>query len=431
MKILILGSGGREHVLGWKIKQSTLLKDLYFAPGNAGTSYLGENLPIQPDEIPKLLEFALSHKIDLTVVGPETPLVLGIAEEFSRRGLCLFGPDSNGAKLEGSKLWAKQFMVKHQIPTAPAEFFTSCEKAEQFLESALFPVVIKADGLAQGKGVVICKTKEEARQTLRCFMVQKSLGKSGETVLIESFLEGEEISCFAFFNGSSFVYLGEARDYKKAYDKNQGPNTGGMGAVSSSSLISPQIRERIKEQIFARVLQGLLKEKIQYRGILYAGLILTHEGAKILEFNARFGDPEAQVLIPRIQGDLLPFLLSSAKGEKLSESISLCSQTYVGVVVAAKGYPGEYKKGMELPDLKNLPDEILAFHSATSRLSENSPLINQGGRTLTLVSSEKTLENAASRIYTALNQIQFHDFFYRTDIGRENISPAQSASMKE
>ncbi len=427
MKVLVVGSGGREHAIGWKIKQSPLLKQLYFAPGNAGTSSLGENLSIPQNDIPKLLEFALKNQIDVTVVGPETPLVNGIAEQFSKNGLSLFGPDSKSASLEGSKLWAKQFMQRHQIPTAPAEFFSSYHEAEKFIESASFPVVIKADGLAQGKGVVICHTEKEARKTLQDFMIEKSLGKAGETILIESFLEGEEISCFALFNGSSFTYLGEARDYKKAYDQNKGPNTGGMGAVSSSDLITALTRKEIQEKVFTRALHGLLNEKIKYKGILYAGLILTKVGGIVLEFNVRFGDPEAQVLIPRIQSDLLPIFAAAAKEEKLPETIFLSPDSCAGVVIAAQGYPGKYKKGMKLPDLKHLSEELLVFHSSTSFESpinlENTKFkskgfVNQGGRTLTLVNSADAVKNASEKIYRELNRIQFDGFYYRTDIGR-------------
>lgn len=422
MKVLIIGSGAREHALAWKVRQSPLLQQLYVAPGNLGTASLSdtENIPIEADSIRDLVHWAKAHAIDLTIVGPEKPLSAGIFEAFTEQGLLLFGPSKQAALLEGSKIWAKQFLLRHHIPTASAEAFDSFQPARRHAKTQpSFPLVIKADGLAQGKGVVVADSPEQAERALHTFLQEKALGDAGARVLIESYLEGEELSAFALCDGERFCYIGEARDYKRAFDNDEGPNTGGMGAISASDLIDEGLRQTIQTKIFMPTLKGLLQEGIPYQGFLYAGLKLTSDGPKVLEFNVRFGDPEAQVILPRLKQDLLPLLLAAAKGRLTFEPPALDSRAAVGVVIAADGYPERYSKGIPLPDFNEfqneLRDEILFFQSGTELI--NGKPANQGGRTLTAVARGETLEVARKSIYGALARKSWDGYFYRKDIG--------------
>ncbi len=419
MNVLIIGQGAREHALGWKIKQSRHLTKLYFAPGNSGTALLGENVKLDLKDIAQMADWALAHQIDLTIVGPEDPLLDGIQNVFGEKGLLLFGPSRQGALLEASKVWSKDFLRKYKIPTAYAQSFVSPKEAKNYIQHLEPPFVVKADGLAQGKGVVVCKKREEGEQAVQKFMVEKKLGQAGEKILIEEFLPGEEISVFALLDGQRFCYLGEARDYKRAHDGDEGPNTGGMGSISFSSLLDEKRREEIKEKILTPTLKGLVSEKIDYRGVLYAGIMLTYEGPKVLEFNVRFGDPETQVLLPRMQEDLLPLLLHAAKGNLTEKKVELRLEAFVAVVVAANGYPGTYEKGFPLPDLEKWPLEILRFHANTF-LGDGKHL-NEGGRTLTVVASGNSLEDARKKVYQAIESSSWDHYFYRKDIGAKLV----------
>lgn len=415
MKILVIGRGAREHALGWKIKQSPSLEELYFAPGNAATSSLGKNIPLEPDQIPELADWASNQKIDLTVVGPENSLMHGIGEEFSRRGLLLFGPSRSGAMLEGSKSWTKEFLIKHAIPTPLAREFTSFKTAQQYLARRSFPLVIKADGLAQGKGVVVCHNKDEALAALHAFLIEKTIGEAGETVLIEDYMAGREVSVFALCDAERLCYLGEVLDYKRVYDGDHGPNTGGMGAVSDPAFLDERVRREIIEKILKPTLHALKQENIVYRGVLFAGLMLTREGAKVLEYNVRFGDPETQALLPRVDEDLLPLLKAAACGELSADRVLLKQQTTVGVVIAANGYPGKVHKGVELPLLDPWPPDVLLFHAST--VVQNGKTVNGGGRTLTAVACEDSLERARNKVYQTLERHSWGSYFYRKDIG--------------
>jgi phosphoribosylamine--glycine ligase len=416
LNVLVVGGGAREHALGWKLKQSPLLGKLFFAPGNAGTALLGENLSIPAEEVLTLRDWALENNINLTIAGPEAPLTKGIFDLFAERNLLLLGPSQKASILEGSKIWAKQFMKKYGIPTANAVAFDSLEKAKAYVKTQTFPQVIKADGLAQGKGVVVCHDLPHAEEVLENFMEKQILGDAGKKILVEEFLTGEEVSTFALLHADGFCYLGEARDYKRAFDGNKGPNTGGMGSISTSGLVSSKDREAIKN-ILALVWEGLKREKIFYQGILFAGLILTPDGVKVLEFNVRFGDPEAQVLLPRINDDLLVLFYEAIQGKRVKERVSTMGEKTIGVVIAAKGYPGAYEKGMALPDLSRIPRDILVFHANTS--IQNGKVVNQGGRTLTLVASGWKISEIRRKLYSAIEMEDWNGFFYRKDIGME------------
>jgi len=423
VRVLVIGSGAREHALGWKLKQSPLLESLHFAPGNAGAAALGENVPIQSDDVHALAAWASRNRIDLTVVGPENPLVAGIAAVFAEKNLPLLGPSREGALLEGSKAIAKAFCSRHGIPTAAAAIFDDALEARAYARDRA-PLVIKADGLALGKGVAVCRTPAEALDAIDAFMVRGAVGEAGKKILVESFLEGEEVSAFALLDGKSFCYLGEARDYKRAGDGDSGPNTGGMGSVSAPGLVSAELRDEICRTVFAPAVEGMKKESIEYKGILFAGMMLTKAGPRVLEFNARLGDPETQVLLPRVDADLLSLFASAANGNLSAASVPLKNAAAVGAVIAAEGYPGKYEKGNPLPDLGNFPGEILLFHAATS--TAGGRFRNESGRTLTAVALGGTVDEARNALYRALDGRRWEKFFYRKDIGAGfSLSPAR------
>lgn len=420
MNALILGSGAREHALGWKIKESNHLRKLFFAPGNSGTARLGINVNLNLENFTEVADWAEKNQIALTVVGPENPLADGIVNHFQSRGLLIFGPTKEAARLEASKAWAKEFMQKHGVPTANAQPFDALEPLKNYLQTQPFPIVLKADGLAAGKGVAICATLHDAISTAESFMKEKTLGEAGKKILVEEYLEGEEISAFALIDGKRICYVGEARDYKRANDGDQGPNTGGMGAVSFPELIDDATRRDIRETIFERALAGLLKEKIVYQGLLYAGLMRTKQGLKVLEFNVRFGDPETQVVLPRMNDDLFILLMETAKGNLSKSNVSMKNEAAIGVVIAAEGYPGTIAKGLPLPALQNLPNDILAFYASTSKL--NGMDVNGGGRTLTVVSHGESLGLARTNLYNFIGKEKWNRYFYRKDIGENFVS---------
>lgn len=444
MKVLVVGNGGREHVLSWKISQSPVLSALYCAPGNAGTARIATNLPWSWND-PQLLSWVQSERPDLVVIGPEAPLAGGLADRLTSMGVRVFGPSQKGALLEASKAWCKGFMERHGVPTAKARIFSSLRVAKAYLKRASFPAVIKADGLAQGKGVFIVEDLEIALMTVETLMAE------GGTVVIEEFLEGEEVSVFALYDGETLIPFGTARDYKRIFDGDKGANTGGMGAYSPHALPSEDL-SLIEGEVMGKFVAGLKEEKIPYRGVLYFGMMLTRSNRcagrshgwriapRVLEVNVRFGDPEAQVVLPRLKGDLLPLLLATAEGRlaqwaagemptPMSDAARAGDERgksppcpvhwdpdpCLGVVVAASGYPENPAMGVPLPDLARPPQELLIFHAGT--VQKNGSVVNGGGRTLTIVGRGRDLSEAREKVYSFLGSTTWTGYQFRRDIG--------------
>jgi phosphoribosylamine--glycine ligase len=419
MKILIVGSGGREHALGWKISQSPLLKKLYCAPGNAGTASIAENVPIGPEDIPGLVDFASREKIDLTVVGPEVPLTLGIVDEFEKKELKIFGPNKNAAELEGSKVFAKQFMERHRIPTGKFEIADSAEQAKSIVGSDTFPypLVVKADGLAAGKGVILCRNQKRAEEAINAIMVEKKFGEAGNKVVIEEFLMGKEASFIVVCDGVKILPLVTTMDHKAVYDGDKGPNTGGMGAISPSPYIDQEMFDDIVNTIVFPTVTRMLEEGRKFKGILYVGLMLTAEGPKVLEYNCRFGDPETQPQMLRMKGDLLEVLLSAVEGNVLERELEWSTNASGCVVAASGGYPIKYEKGKVIEGLDEAASfpGIVVFHAGT--IFKDGQYYTNGGRVLNICASEKTLAETMDKIYRALSRIYFEAMHWRRDIG--------------
>jgi phosphoribosylamine--glycine ligase len=419
MKVLVVGGGAREHALCWKLRQSPLLKDLYCAPGNPGIGRLADLVPVAPEETHRLADFASELRIDLTVVGPELPLALGIADELARRGLPVFGPSQLAAEIEGSKVFAKQFMERHGLPTAP--FVVAHDAAEARAAAGRFglPVVVKADGLAAGKGVIIPSNESELEAAIQALFEERRFGASGDRAVIEQFLEGEEVSFMALSDGSRLLPLAIAKDYKRAGDGDTGPNTGGMGAHSPVGLPSSEAAAEIVETVMRATISGLAAEGRPFVGVLYAGMILTADGPRLLEFNARFGDPEAQVLLLRLEDDLLPVLAAAAAGDlDIHRRLHFRKEAAACVVLASQGYPGrpvtgEVIHGLDVP----LPPGVEVFHAATRRGSQGE-LLTAGGRVLSVCALGPDLVGALRRAYAAAAEIQWPARFFRRDIGR-------------
>ncbi len=422
MKILIIGSGGREHALAWKLKQSKKVDKVFCAPGNAGMARLGNCINIKPEDIKGLADFAHRNKIGLTVVGPEAPLVAGIVDEFQKRKLKVFGPNRAGAQLEGSKLFSKEFMRNHHIPTAPFRSFTVAAEAIGFCNSVEYPVVIKADGLAAGKGAFVVKSKVEARQIIEDVMMKKTLGSAGETIIVESFLRGQETSIIALTDGKVMVPLLPSQDHKQAYDNDEGPNTGGMGAFCPAHFLTEEQLEDIQEHILQPTVDGLAKDGITYRGVIYVGLMMTPTGPKVLEYNCRFGDPETQAILPLLKTDLRDLMLACVNGKLGSfKKLAWHSGAAVCVVMASGGYPGNYKKGIPINGLPKGQEAggCLIFHSGTAR--RNRQFVTAGGRVLGIVARDRDLDAALDKVYKLIRQIKFDGAHYRTDIGRRVV----------
>lgn len=424
INVLLLGSGGREHALAWKIKQSDYCQQLYVAPGNAGTASLAKNVNLNLNDYGKLLEFALEHEIGLVVVGSEDPLVGGIVDYFKGNDehgyIPVFGPCSAGASLEGSKTFAKEFMQRHKIPTGSYAKFSWKEhqKAVNYLQQIQFPVVIKANGLASGKGVKICQNEHEAFETLEAYFKDRSLGDSGKRIVIEEFLEGEELSVFILTDGDQYVMLPDSKDYKRVGEGDTGPNTGGMGAISPSMYMEDSLMENIKTDVVIPTLNGLKNDGIRYKGFLYFGLILTADGPKVLEYNVRLGDPEAQAVLPRIQNDLLPFMYEVATGKLPHRKIDISEQCASTVALVSDGYPGKYEKGKEVKGLNEV-ENSLVFHAGTKE--HGSSILSNGGRVLNLTALGPDLESALKTVYEDAEQVKFEGARFRRDIGREVI----------
>lgn len=416
MNILIVGSGGREHTLGWKLNQSDRVKRLYFAPGNAGTAGLGENIPVKADDLDGLLAFAKQNAIDLTVVGPEVPLCLGIADRFKAEGLKVFGPDAACARLEGSKAFSKDFMVRHNIPTAGYREFTDPVLALEQVGAFGYPAVVKADGLAAGKGVLIAEDEAGAKAAVRTIMEERSFGASGDKIVLEEFLTGIEASILCFVDGDTLVPMVSAQDYKKIFDDDKGPNTGGMGTYSPSVVYKGEIRRQTEEKVLKPFLEGLKKDGLDFRGVIFIGLMISEAGeVKVLEFNVRFGDPETQSIIPRMKTDLLEVLEACVEGRLSEVAIEWKEEAAVCVVLASGGYPGPYEKGKEITGL-DAASESIVLHAGT-RLSDGKVLTN-GGRVLGVVSLGATVAQARAKSYETVKGISFEGMQYRTDIGK-------------
>jgi len=421
MKILVVGSGGREHALAWKIKQSPHCKKLYCAPGNPGTMALGENVAIEDSNIKSLADFAQKETIGLTVVGPEVPLTLGIVDEFEKRGLRIFGPRKRAAELEGSKIFAKQFMDRHRIPTGRFRIADTFDQAQKILKAGDlgFPVVVKADGLAAGKGVVICQNPKKAEEMASEMMVQKKFGAAGKRVLIEEFLRGREVSFIVISDGARVQPLVTTMDHKAVYDGGKGPNTGGMGAISPSPYMNEKLYSEIMETIVFPTVTRMLEEGRKYKGVLYCGLMLTEDGPKVLEYNCRFGDPETQPQMLRLESDLVEIMLSAIEEEILRPEVRWSRKPSACVVLASGGYPIRYEKGKEitgLSEVEAIPGVVL-FHAGTE--GADGKYLTKGGRILDVCASEATLEETMTKIYDAVGKIYFEAMHFRRDIGAE------------
>jgi phosphoribosylamine---glycine ligase len=421
MKILVIGGGGREHALVWKISQSPRVSKIYCAPGSAGIGELAELVAIRPEQIEQLADFATTEKIDLTVVGPELPLTLGITDVFESRGLRIFGPNQAAAQLEGSKAFAKKILDENNIATAAFGTFANAASAKAYLARHEPPYVIKADGLAAGKGVLICANREEAEAAIEEILVRKAFGVAGEKVVIEDFLVGEEASFMVLTDGEHILPLASSQDHKRVFDNDEGPNTGGMGAYSPAPVITAKLHDRIVREVFVPLLAGLKKKGIGYHGVIYAGLMITKDGPKVLEFNARFGDPECQPVMVRLKSDLVP-LLEATIEEKLDQvQADWHQEPAVCVVLCAGGYPGAYGKGKEiqgLERLKNWPNGFV-FHAGTA--VDGGRWITSGGRVLGVTARGKKIVDAVQEVYRAVGEISWDGMHYRKDIAHRAL----------
>ena len=417
MRVMLVGGGGREHCLAWKICQSPLLDELVCCPGNAGISSLARCLPTKDSDLDGLLQVALKEKIELVLVGPEAPLASGIKDVFSEKNIAVFGPGKEGARLESSKAWAKEFMSFCSIPTAAYAVFQEEDAALAYVEKKGTPIVVKADGLAAGKGVTVAKSAAEARLALKKIFQDKVFGEAGSKVVLEECLEGEEVSVLALTDGKEIIVLPSAQDHKAAFEGDEGPNTGGMGAYSPAPILTEELADEVKKKVFLPLLKGLQQKGISYQGIIYAGLMLGKRGLNVLEFNVRFGDPEAQAIIPRLQGDLLELILAATRGELSQVAPRLAPEHALCVVLASGGYPAAYNKGYPISGLEKLKEmeKVLVFHAGTTL--EQEKVVTAGGRVLNIVGIGKTLEEAYQRAYQGVEKIHFQDVYFRRDIG--------------
>jgi phosphoribosylamine--glycine ligase len=419
MKILVVGGGGREHALCWKLLKSKWVEKLYCAPGNAGISQIAECVNIQvnsKDYIPKLLEFSLRERVALTIVGPEAPLVEGIVNHFTERGLQIFGPTREAAQIEGSKAFAKEFMTRYGIPTPEYQIFDSSSEAKAYISRKEFPLVVKADGLAAGKGTFVCKDWREGVEAIDKIMVERCFGDAGEKVIVEEFEEGEEVSILAFSDGETFLPMVPSQDHKQLYDDDKGPNTGGMGAYSPAPVVTHEMERRIRDEVLEPTFMGLLNEGFRYVGVLYAGLILTRSGPKVLEYNCRFGDPEAQAILPLLETDLIEVIKSSLEGKLSSVELNWREGGVVCVVLASSGYPGSYEKGKEILGLREVEEmeDVFLFHAGTKM--EDGKILTNGGRVLSVTAHGENIQDAIERAYLAVSKIHFDGMHYRRDI---------------
>ena len=420
MKVLIVGSGGREHAIAWKVAQSKKVDKIYCAPGNAGISEVAECVPIGAMEFDKLVAFAKEKEIDLTVIGMDDPLVGGIVDVFEKEGLRVFGPRKNAAILEGSKAFSKDLMKKYNLPTAAYETFTDPEKALEYLETAKMPIVLKADGLALGKGVLICQTLEEAKEGVKTLMMDKKFGSAGDEIVIEEFMTGREVSVLSFVDGNIVKIMSSAQDHKRAKDGDQGLNTGGMGNFSPSPFYTKEVDEFCKKYIYQPTVDAMKAEGRPFKGVIFFGLMLTPDGPKVLEYNARFGDPEAQVVLPRLENDIVDVFEACIDGTLDQVDLKFDNdRATVCVILASDGYPVEYKKGFPIEGLEKFKgkDDYYVFHSGT-KFNENGQIVTNGGRVLGVTATGKDLKEARKKAYEATEWISFENKYMRHDIGK-------------
>ncbi len=418
MKVLIVGSGGREHAIAWKIAQSKKVTKIYCAPGNAGISEFAECVNIGAMEFDKLVAFAKENEVDLTVIGMDDPLVGGVVDAFEKEGLRVFGPRKNAAILEGSKAFSKDLMKKYNIPTAAYENFNSPEEALKYLETAKMPIVLKADGLALGKGVLICNTREEAMEGVKTLMLDKQFGDAGNTIVVEEFMTGREVSVLSFVDGNTIKIMTSAQDHKRAKDGDQGLNTGGMGTFSPSPFYTTEVDEFCKKYIYQATVDAMKAEGREFKGIIFFGLMLTAEGPKVLEYNARFGDPETQVVLPRMKNDIVEVFEACVDGTLDKIDLEFEDNAAVCVVLASDGYPEKYDKGFEIRGLDNFKDKesYYVFHAGTK--FDGDKIVTNGGRVLGVVAKGENLKAARTEAYEATKLIDFDNKYMRNDIGK-------------
>ena len=419
MKILVVGSGGREHALCWKIAQSKKVSKIYCAPGNAGVAEVAECVSIGAMEFEKLADFAQEKEIDLTVIGMDDPLVGGVVDVFEERGLRIFGPRKNAAILEGSKAFSKDLMKKYNIPTAAYENFDDAEKALAYLETASFPIVLKADGLALGKGVLICNTLEEAKEGVKSIMMDKAFGSAGNQMVVEEFMTGREVSVLSFVDGNTIKIMTSAQDHKRAMDGDQGLNTGGMGTFSPSPFYTAEIDEFCQKYIYQATVDAMKAEGREFKGIIFFGLMLTEKGPRVLEYNARFGDPETQVVLPRMKNDIVEVFEACVDGTLDQIDLEFEDNAAVCVVLASAGYPLKYDKGLEISGLDTFKDKdsYFVFHAGT-KFGEDGKVLTNGGRVLGVTATGATLKEARANAYEATNWVTFDNKYCRSDIGK-------------
>ena len=421
MKVLVIGSGGREHALVWKIARSPLVQKVYCAPGNPGIGQLAENVPLKVDDLPGLLAFAIREGIELTVVGPELPLSLGIVDLFEEHGMKVFGARRNAALIEASKAFSKDIMQKYGVPTAAYQVFTEVGPAIAFIDRLGAPIVVKADGLAAGKGVIVAQTRDEAVGAVKEMLSGNAFGAAGSRVVIEEFLRGEEASFLAFTDGRNIIPLASAQDHKPVFDGDKGPNTGGMGAYSPAPVVTPDIHEKVMAEVMRRTIDGMAAEGRPYRGVIYAGLMIDGDSVKTLEFNARFGDPECQPLLMRMKSDIVPILMAVAEGDISGIRIDWHDQAAVCVVMASQGYPGEYRKGDQIDglDVADAMDDLVVFHAGTAK--KDGRFVTNGGRVLGVTALGPTVQTAIDRTYQGVSAICWNGVHFRKDIGRKAV----------
>lgn len=415
MKVLVVGSGGREHAICYSLLKGKKVNEIYCAPGNAGISEIAQCLSIKDNDIDNLYKFAKENKIDLTIVGPEVPLVDGIVDKFEKENLRIFGPNKKCSMLEGSKAFSKEFMIKHDIPTAKYKEYMDLDEAINEIDSFGYPVVIKADGLAAGKGVVIAKDKEEGIKALREMMSDKKFGSAGEKIVIEEFLKGIETSILAFVDNNTIVPMESAKDHKKVYNNEEGPNTGGMGTFSPSNIYDEQLSHIVKKEVLDKTLKGFKDDNLNYKGILFIGLMITEDGPKVLEYNVRFGDPETQSVLLRLETDLIEIIEAILENRLNEIHIKYDEKNAVCVMLTSGGYPESYEKGKVITGLDKVDEDIVIFHSGTKII--NNKLVTNGGRVIGISAKGNSLEEASKKVYENIEKIKFEGMHYRTDIG--------------
>ena len=420
MRVLVVGGGGREHALVWKLRQSPKVKEIFCAPGNVGIAQMATCVNIQAEDVPGLLTFAQQEQIDLTVVGPEIPLTNGIVDIFQQQGLKIFGPSRAAAEIEGSKALAKDIMAKYNIPSARYATFDTAEEARAYVKKYGAPCVIKADGLAAGKGVIVAMDEETALAAVDFIMAERAFGQAGDRVVIEEFLEGEEVSILAFVDGETIVPLVSSQDHKRVGDQDTGPNTGGMGAYAPAPVYTPELAEVVEREILYPTVKALAAEGRPYRGVLYAGLMVTPTGPKVLEFNARFGDPETQPVLSLLETDLVDIIEAILQGKLAEQPVQWKDRAAVCVVMAAAGYPGSYEKGQKITGLEEVLEGVVVFHAGTT--SRDGQVVTAGGRVLGVTTTGKDIKEAIKRVYQGVEAIHFAGAHYRKDIGQKAVN---------